>query len=192
MLHLSLSALVLAPLIFADIAAASPAAISAIESVTLAGDNGNVFGVQRGSVKVVSHSPASIYASIIAKRKQHLDEVAEQEECLRLFDPVVCLKLYPVGRLDKDILPPPNLRKLSIDPAYVSISFKPTVKGTSGRLRVGKVQRLNCLNPVMPSGYWESIDALSQVLKIVPSSASKSDSYVAKLKSLLCVRIFPV
>lgn len=192
MLRLALSVFALSRLILADFAAASAVDISAIESAVVAAKDGNMFGIQKGSVKIVSYSPASIYTSIIEKRKQRLAKVAEQEECLRLFDPVVCLKLYPVGQLDKDVLPPPNLRKLSIDPAYVSISFNPTLKGADGRLRVGKVQRLNCLNPLMPSGYWAVIDALTPVLKLVPSLASENDSNVARLRNVVCERSFPV
>ena len=181
--------LVLVLLFFLDSASAVAGSIntSLIESTTVTDEKGNTFGVQKSSLKLVSHSPLSVYKSVDDARKKRLIVEREKEECSRMYDPYTCSKLFPDQQDNKDISLLPklsNLPKLSINPVYITIQFNPSLTNPEGHVRIGKTQSFNCLNPRMPRGYWPHIDSVRGVLKSVPSPNSKSN--VDRLKRQMC------
>ena len=81
--------LVLVLLLSLDSASAVAGSIntSLIESTTVTDEKGNTFGVQKSSLKLVSHSPLSVYKSVDDARKKRLIVEREKEECSRMYDP---------------------------------------------------------------------------------------------------------
>ena len=174
-------------------ASAQAGTISAesLESVKVSDSTGNVFGVQKGSLKIKSHDPSAIYQVAVDARNAFLEKQSQQQACTQVYDPILCLKIFPDNQADQSpaALPPRNLQKLSITPAYISVEFKPSLKGQDGRLRIGKTQKMNCLNPLMPDGYWTVIDTVVPILKSVPVKSNATSS-ISKLKALICATAF--
>ena len=138
--------------------------------VSVVSNNGERISIEKSSVVLTPIYKNALYSELKTKEEKHQSMKLQYEECRRRIDAFYCWQMYgdEISTAKQKI--PRAMLRIAFDPLYVVISYRPVVSLPNNKKKIGGEAFVVCLNPNVPSGYWNTINQYKPILKYSPST----------------------